>query len=65
MESQRYKFNLATQSILKESVARVQYQGMNVLKVLCHEMNIFLKAYDSKQVLSVRALVVIFTIFCF
>jgi hypothetical protein len=67
MESQRYKFNLAAQSIPKESVARVRSQGKNVLKVLCHEMNIFLKAYDNKQVLSVRALVpvVIFTIFCF
>jgi hypothetical protein len=36
IESQRYKFNLAAQSTLKESVARVRYQGMDILKMLCH-----------------------------
>ena len=37
-----------------------QYLG---LKGLCHEMNICLKAYNNKWVLSVHALIV-FTIFC-
>jgi hypothetical protein len=38
--------------------------GWVFLKGLCHEMNIFLKTYNNKQVLSVHVLIV-FTFFCF
>ncbi len=40
------------------------FLAFRLLRILCHEMNNFLKAYYDKYVLSLQA-VIVFTIFCF
>ncbi len=51
-------------TVLHSSLGSSQHFSLATLKGLCHEMNIFLKTYNNKKVLSVHALMV-FTIFLF